>query len=417
MKELFLIRDNLSNKISYYHLIFFLASLPFDRFYSHIILISFALHTLIQFNVKHIKAVFEWKTVALQSVFLITVGSTIYTVNTAGAYQEWGKQIAIFLIPLLFCLNPFPLKKYRSSLLLIFSLVCTATVLYLYMDVLVTVRHYQLPYAAVFSRAFTNHNFSEPIGMHATFFSMQLAIALVFLLSGLIRSYSKYARTGYIICALILLCGLLQLCSKSVFIALLLTVNLAVPFFLLNGTKRFRFVLISVSLSILVATFIFSVKTFRERFIGDLHDDLSLSAADETNDPRLGRWNAAAGLVVKAPVIGHGAGSEIGLLQDVFFEKKYYNAYLHRLNAHSQYLSLLIKAGITGLLIYLATLFFGFRSAFLRADLLFFTFMVLVATVCISENLLDVDKGIIFYAFFFSFFVFSSKEEPGISSY
>ena len=47
MKELLLINDNTANKISYYHLLFLLASLPFDRFYSHIILISFAAHTLI----------------------------------------------------------------------------------------------------------------------------------------------------------------------------------------------------------------------------------------------------------------------------------------------------------------------------------------------------------------------------------
>ena len=45
-----------------------------------------------------------------------------------------------------------------------------------------------------------------------------------------------------------------------------------------------------------------------------------------------------------------------------------------------------------------------------RKDLLFFTFMVLVAFVSFSENLLDVDKGILFYAFFFSFFMFSSGE-------
>jgi hypothetical protein len=35
--------------------------------------------------------------------------------------------------------------------------------------------------------------------------------------------------------------------------------------------------------------------------------------------------------------------------------------------------------------------------------------MLLVAIVSFSENLLDVDKGIFFYAFFFSFFVFSSE--------
>ena len=47
MKQLFLIDDTTVNKISYYHLAAFLIALPFDFFYSEIILISFGLHTLI----------------------------------------------------------------------------------------------------------------------------------------------------------------------------------------------------------------------------------------------------------------------------------------------------------------------------------------------------------------------------------
>jgi O-antigen ligase len=35
----------------------------------------------------------------------------------------------------------------------------------------------------------------------------------------------------------------------------------------------------------------------------------------------------------------------------------------------------------------------------------------LMALVSLSENLLDVDKGIIFYAFFFSFFIFSGDSK------
>ena len=47
MKQLFVINDTLSNKLGYYHLIFFLVALPFDRFYSQLVLISFLIHTLI----------------------------------------------------------------------------------------------------------------------------------------------------------------------------------------------------------------------------------------------------------------------------------------------------------------------------------------------------------------------------------
>ena len=47
MRKLFLINEPIANKISYYHLSCYLIALPFEFFYSEIILISFGLHTLI----------------------------------------------------------------------------------------------------------------------------------------------------------------------------------------------------------------------------------------------------------------------------------------------------------------------------------------------------------------------------------
>src|ERR1700752_3127317 len=96
MKELFLIRDSLANRISYYHLMLFLVSLPFDRFFSHVILISFTLHTLIHYDRLALKPVFTWRTLILQSVFWVTVISTIYAPNKSLAFREWGLDISIF---------------------------------------------------------------------------------------------------------------------------------------------------------------------------------------------------------------------------------------------------------------------------------------------------------------------------------
>src|SRR5579863_1658716 len=95
MKELFLIRDNLANKISFYHLAVFLVSLPFYRFYSHLVLISFAIHTLIHFNKLALKPLFARRTLVLQSVFFVTAISTIYATNKALAVNEWGLDITI----------------------------------------------------------------------------------------------------------------------------------------------------------------------------------------------------------------------------------------------------------------------------------------------------------------------------------
>jgi O-antigen ligase len=391
---------------------FLLASLPFDMFYSHLILISLIIHTLIHLKRHNIKPVFTWPMAALTSVFLVTVLSTPYTINKTEAFNEWGRQVTIVVLPLLFCLNPLDLKKYRSDFFITFILVCTATIIYLYADAVVTIRHYGLPYHALFSAAFTNHNFSEPIDIHATFFSMQVAIALVFTISLMLTQKTPFINLLLFISAFILSAGLIQLGSKSVCIALLFIINIAIPWFLLNGIPRWRFIMLSAMVSVLLMILIMSQHDLKNRFAGELKSDLSSNPSTTIFDSRLARWRSAMQLIKQAPLTGHGAGSEITLLHDEYYKNGLYNSFVNHLNTHNEYLSFLIKSGIVGLLIYLATLAYGFSIAFKNKDLLFFSFMLLIAMVSLSENLLDVDKGICFYAIFFSLFIFMDERQP-----
>jgi len=266
----------------------------------------------------------------------------------------------------------------------------------------------------VFSAAFTNHNFSQQIHMHATFFSLQIALALVFMLSLFIKERIRLNKLFYAAISLILLAGIIQLSSKSVFAALFLIINIAFPLFLLEGVRRKRFLITSWSLTILVIAGILSSGTFRERYLNELRTDFSRSKDDLSVEPRLMRWGVAAELIKQALVTGHGAGSEIPLLKGKYFERKYYTSYLNGLNAHNEYLSFLIKSGVWGLMIYIATLIYGFRLAIRKKDIVFFSLMILIAVVSLSENILDVDKGVIYYSFFFSFFVFMAEQREQI---
>ncbi|HZY37694.1 MAG TPA: O-antigen ligase family protein [Mucilaginibacter sp.] len=412
MAELFNIRDSLANKISYYHLLFLLASLPFDRFYSHLVLISYIIHTLIHLKKENIKPVFNLRMLALQSVFLVTVCSTIYSFNKPEAFNEWGKQLTILIFPLVFCLNPLDIHKYRPKLLQAFAWVCSATVIYLYIDAFITISHYQLPWSAICSGPFTNHNFAIPIDMHATFFSMQLMVALAYLISSIIKEPGTGRKLLNFFCCIVLTAGIVQLSSKSIFAVLLILVNIGVPWFLLKGSARVKFVVISLSFSVLAMAMILASSTFRERFITELKVDMSGPTVGEIHESRLARWETVIELIQKKPLTGYGAGTEPGLLHDRFYQKKMYDSFLLGLNGHSEYLSIALKSGLIGLLAYLGTLVWGFKIALRRRDLLFFNFMVLITVVCFSENLLDVDKGTFFYSLFFSFFVFSEEILP-----
>ena len=412
MKELLLIKDNLANRISYYHVMLFLVSLPFDRFYSHLVLASFAIHTLIQFNKNKVKPVFTMRTLFLQSVFFVTVISTLYTINLPHAFIEWELDLPVLLFPLILCFNPLDLKKYRPQFFLAFALCCTATILYLYIDAFITIRYYKMPWSSIISPAFTNHNFSEPIDMHATFFSMQIAVALIYLLSVLVNEKLTLSnKIIYVLSCFILSAGIIQLSSKSVFVALFLVLNIAFPYFMVKGSQRKAYLLISVSVFCLVVLGIFNSRTLKDRFLLELKEDLSPSFAGQTTEPRLERWKIVVKLIGQSPVIGYGAGSEVQLLQEQYFAKQYYSSFIHRLNAHNEYMSFLLKSGIWGLAVYLATLAYGFKKATRKKDVVFFSFMVIITLVSLSENVLDVDKGVMFYSFFFCFFVFESEQK------
>ncbi len=388
-----------------------LLSLPFNLFYSHLFLIGLALHTIIQIRKTTIKPLLTRANFALAAVFFVTLLSIIYTSNKPQAFTELGRQITILLIPLIFCFNPLDLKKYRHKFLLVFSLGCTITITYLFLQAIFTIKYYHLPLKALASPAFTNHNFSEPLEIHATFFSMQIAIALVYLLYVLVRETVKTRKFFWLICSGILSMGILQLSSKSIFIALLLIINTALPWFILKGRSRFRFIAISTALFIVVMAGIYTRDAFKERYVTELKKDLSQSTDAELTDPRLARWSVAISVGAQSPVIGHGAGTEIGLLKDPFFDHQFYRSYLAGLNAHNQFISFFIKSGIVGLMVYLCVLAFGIRAAVAKRDLMLMAFMVIITAVSFSENYLDVDKGIFFYSVFFSLLIFSASSE------
>ena len=411
MQKLLRPDDTLNNRISYYLLILLLLSLPFNLFYSHLFLIGLALHTIIQIHKTTIKPLLTRANFALAAVFFVTLLSIIYTTNKPQAFTELGRQVTILLIPLIFCFNPLDLKKYRHNFLFVFSLGCTITIAYLFLQALVTIKYYHLPLKALASPAFTNHNFSEPLEIHATFFSMQIAIALVYLLYVLVTETVMPRKFFWLTCCGILAMGILQLSSKSIFIALLLIINIALPLFILKGRNRFRFMAISAALFIVVMAGIYTRDTFKERYVTELKKDLSQSTDAELTDPRLARWSVAISVGAQSPVIGHGAGTEIGLLKDPFFDHQFYRSYLAGLNAHNQFISFFIKSGVVGLMVYLCVLAFGIRAAVTKRDLLLMAFMVIITAVSFSENFLDVDKGIFFYSVFFSLLIFSASSE------
>lgn len=413
MKRLFTIEDKLSNKISFYHLAFFLVMLPFDRFYSQLVLISFTIHTLLQLRRENFRQI-PFKTLIIsQSVFLLTLVGIFYSNNTGQAGSMLSRQLAIFLFPLLFALSSLDLKKYLPQLLLFFSVSCAVTILYLYVDAFRIILYNKLPLSAIASDFFINHNFSSPIDMHATYLSLYAGLCLLFLIGG--WPAERFGKHEVLrgIAALILLAGLVQLASRTVFFTTLVCAFIVLPALRFSGAQKKKLLISGGSILVLLTILINSLPGLRSRFLDDLRADLGQSKNyTRITEPRMQRWKLAAEIIQEKPVFGHGSGDEVDLLKEKYFENKLYKSFLLNLNAHNQYLSMLIRFGAIGLIIFLMAIWYGTRLALREKDTMFLCFMLLMIMLAFSENFLDVNKGIFFYGFFFPLFLFMHQRHP-----
>jgi O-antigen ligase len=412
MKERFFIKASIADRITYYHLIIFVMALPFDRLYSEVALTSLALHTLIHVRKTEIRSV-PLKAVLLPaSLYLLTILGTIYTKFYGEAFFEWERQLAIILFPLIIFYNGFDFKKYVFNILLALAVSCCLALLYLYYNAYSIIAYNHLPLSTIFSNAFINHNFSAAIDMHATYFSMYIALAATGLIARLLKGSHRNERWLYILILIVLSAGLIQLSSRAVFIACAIILNSIIPFLLLKGKRRYYFMAFSLIFSVSVFFTLTRIDNLRTRFIVELKEDLTQKSIDNNAlEPRVARWDCAWQLVKKSPLYGNGSGSEIALLKEIYYERKMYNSYLNELNAHNEYLSILVKTGIIGISVLLYIFFAGFQTAIRGRDAVFCAFMVIIAVVSFSENTMDANKGIFFFAFFYSLFFLGGKTE------
>jgi len=86
-------------------------------------------------------------------------------------------------------------------------------------------------------------------------------------------------------------------------------------------------------------------------------------------------------------------------------------AYTKALNPHNQFLQAAVAFGWIGLLVLFMIFVAGFRVAIRRRDFIFSAFLMLLLLNMLFESFFEVQSGVVFFAFFYSFFV---KSNPSI---
>ena len=139
-----------------------------------------------------------------------------------------------------------------------------------------------------------------------------------------------------------------------------------------------------------------------------LDKDSSLEKSWGGKALRVAIWKCSADILKDHWLTGVGTGDVQDHLQQAYENRKFYFASRYnRYNAHNEYLQVTLANGLPGLLVLLACIFYPllqYRKMF--TGNIYLLLLIIFAIICISESILEVNKGIVWYSFFNSIFAF-----------
>lgn len=376
---------------------------PFDLFYTNIILITFILIGLLDFKNLNFKAL-NLKTFTLQGFFWLSIAGYTYCSQRHEAELYLERQLMILLVPLVFATMLDIKFSQIESLLFTLAVSCVISLLYLLTNVVLNIldNFESFSLSVAFSGAFFNHYFTTPIGIHAGYFSMYCVISVCVLVNGVICYGHILSNTIRGVMILILGLGIFFLASRNSTISLVIILLVVLPFFI-SKQNRLKYITISAVSIFIVGLSIYFTPFLNERFSSQLISDIKpLSNGSEINyniiEPRIDRWKCAWHAIQKAPLFGYGTGDELAVLKSEYNARGMVISSINGLNAHNTYLSMLLKHGIVGLLVFLILMLSYSYLAIKGRDFIYIAFLLVLWIGFYTENILDTNKGILFFA-------------------
>ena len=122
-------------------------------------------------------------------------------------------------------------------------------------------------------------------------------------------------------------------------------------------------------------------------------------------------WKTAINIIKNNPLIGVGTGD----VQDEFNKQFNNNKSLldqkYRLRSHNQLLSYSVSFGLIGLIMFVFCLFYPLISTKIYKNYIYSVFFCIVVLSMFSEDTLEVQAGINFFAFFNTLFLLSLQKK------
>ena len=134
-----------------------------------------------------------------------------------------------------------------------------------------------------------------------------------------------------------------------------------------------------------------------------------VNASGNSLSQRFEYWKMSLRIIEEKPIFGHGTGDVPAIFEQKYKETPKSLNKKYQLRSHNQYFSTAIAVGLLGLLLFLFSLFVPIKSAFKNRNYFYLVCMSISLLSFLSEDTLETQEGVFFYAFLSSLFLFASK--------
>lgn len=383
-------------------------TLPLPMIVNNIAIILFAIHSAIYFQPSKLKL--EAPLLFLPIIFLVSLFSLLYTTDVSKGLKALEKVIP-FIVFYLF-LSPISFSKTEVlKYLRAFAYINVALILIcLTVATFLTIKNQTFiiynPLNFVNENYFLYHRFSKPIGFHAIYLGIYTIFSSSILLIDLSNQPKKIKH--YTMLA-ILFVGVILLKSFAVALSYFLILLFYFLYFKPITLNKFKgFFLVSL-LIIAISLFYYKAKGInKEVFSYNLQDDVHNPNWNSLNI-RLAKWECAIEASKTNKILGVGVGSGQMELNKTYSDKDFILGISNNFSTHNQYLHYLVEFGVIGLLLFIIGIIMNIYSSLIKRNFLLFSLILLLSVCSITENVLTLNKGIVFFSVFF-FLVYKLNE-------
>lgn len=255
--------------------------------------------------------------------------------------------------------------------------------------------------------------FGSFLRLHPTYFSLYIAFAVILLIYQ-VRSkfldYNLLVKSVIILSLLLLMTALVFLSSRIVIGSFTVLCIILLGSFFIRKRKYLYGTVYSLAFISIVVLLIYVNPVTRFRVIQEpLNTGFKYPGDNDywnSWNLRLLQWKSSSKIIKNNWLTGVGTGDTQQYLNREY-DKVGLGIFKSDFNAHNQYLQSTLDLGIIGVLwLILAFIYPLIKSGNRHHQILFLSFIFLFGMCCLSESMLEVQKGVVFYSLFNSLLVF-----------